>query len=55
MRQIILEGFWIYAERFATSARRIAKCRNETLLIYFATDDTLTLRPIGTHDIFQMI
>lgn len=33
------------AKKFAKQARKIARCRNETLLIYFATDDIHNLRP----------
>ena len=43
----LLEYFWKSAERFASEAKAVAECRNETLLIYFATDDTFNLRHIG--------
>jgi hypothetical protein len=41
----ILKAFWATAVSNAKQAKRIAKCRNETLLIYFATDDIHHLRP----------
>ena len=39
-----LRNFWDTATRLAQRAREIADCRNETLLIYFATDDAENLR-----------
>jgi hypothetical protein len=42
-----LAGFWETGEKFARKAAEIARCRNQTLLIYFATDDAQNLRPIA--------
>jgi hypothetical protein len=33
-----LEGLWTVGERLVRKAASIARCRNQTLLIYFATD-----------------
>jgi hypothetical protein len=44
-RDEILEAFWFQVDKFAKEAKDIAKCRNEKLLIYFATDDVVNLRP----------
>jgi hypothetical protein len=44
-RLSILKAFWKQAVTNAKQAKKIAKCRNETLLIYFATDDIQHLRP----------
>jgi hypothetical protein len=43
-----LDRFWETATRLAGEAAKIAACRNETLLIYFATDDAENLRPQAT-------
>jgi hypothetical protein len=40
-----LKAFWATAKKLAKQAKAIADCRNETLLIYFATDDHVNLRP----------
>jgi hypothetical protein len=40
-----LDEFWKAAKRLAGEAKQIAACRNETLLIYFASDDAENLRP----------
>lgn len=41
----MLSAYWHHAKKFAKQASKIARCRNETLLIYFATDDIHNLRP----------
>lgn len=46
-RENILEGFWAMAEKYAKKAQKLAECRKQTLLIYFATDDVVTLRPLA--------
>ena len=43
-RLTVLNGFWKAAVTHATQAADIASCRNQTLLIYFATDDASHLR-----------
>ena len=43
-----LKEFWATARRLAKQARALADCRNETLLIYFATDDVENLRARAT-------
>ena len=43
-----LKEFWDSAKRLAKQARALADCRNETLLIYFATDDVENLRARAT-------
>jgi hypothetical protein len=43
-----LKEFWKTAKLLASKAQQIAECRNETLLIYFATDDAENLRPQAT-------
>ena len=40
-----LQTFWHSARLCAEQARALARCRNESLLIYFATDDAENLRP----------
>jgi hypothetical protein len=44
-RKSVLTGFWDQAERAAKTAKKIASCRKQQLLIYFATDDVKNLRP----------
>jgi len=44
----LLKSFWKIAEGYAEEAQKLAKCRGEKLLIYFATDDVVRLRPIAT-------
>jgi hypothetical protein len=46
-----LEIFWAKAKLYAERAQKIALCRNETLLIYFATDDAKNLRPIASKEL----
>lgn len=41
----MLSAYWYHAKKFAKQAAKIARCRNETLIIYFATDDIHNLRP----------
>ena len=48
-----LGEFWKTAKRLANEAKHIAACRNETLLIYFATDDAENLRPQATEQLGQ--
>eukprot|EP00606_Chrysophyceae_sp_TOSAG23-5_P000654 GSChrysophyteH2.ASY1.ANO1.801.1 assembled CDS len=43
-----VQAYFNKAQEIARRAAEIAKCRNETLLIYFATDDAPNLRPIAT-------
>jgi hypothetical protein len=43
-----LKEFWKTAKRLAKQAKDLAACRNETLLIYFASDDAENLRPVAT-------
>jgi hypothetical protein len=43
-RRATLAKFWTRAEQAAKDAAALAACRNETLLIYFATDDPEGLR-----------
>jgi hypothetical protein len=43
-----LMGFWETARKLAKQAKSIAECRNESLLIYFATDDAANLRSEAT-------
>lgn len=40
-----LKGFWDHAVKAANAAKKIAACRQQQLLIYFATDDVKNLRP----------
>lgn len=47
----MLKDFWGAARRSAKKARKIARCRNQTLLIYFATDDVANLRPKATQEL----
>ena len=48
-RRKILRNFWLYAEQNAKHARSLASCRqNQNLLIYVATDDISTYRPMAT-------
>jgi hypothetical protein len=42
-----LAGFWRNAEAHAIRAKAIAACRNETLLIYLATDDAENQRSVA--------
>ena len=42
-----LRAFWSKAAAYAQQAQGIARCRSETLLIYFATDDAANLRPVA--------
>jgi hypothetical protein len=42
-----LESFWRNAEWHASMAKDIAACRNETLLIYLATDDAENQRSVA--------
>ena len=42
-----LEYFWNNAEKHAAKAKEIAACRNETLLIYLATDDAENQRGVA--------
>jgi hypothetical protein len=46
-RAKLLDSFWKRAEQAAAQARELADCRNETLLIYFATDDPANLREVA--------
>ena len=46
-RLSLQEGYWKIAVANAKKAARIAKCRKEKLLIYFATDDALNMRRIA--------
>ena len=48
-----LQEFWNTAKRLASEAKQIATCRNETLLIYFATDDAENLRPQAAEQLGQ--
>lgn len=52
-RNSILEGFWTMAEKYAKRAKKLAECRQQTLLIYFATDDVVKLRPEATKRLSQ--
>jgi hypothetical protein len=45
-----LDVFWAKARECAAQAREIAACRNETLLIYLATDD-VNLRPAALREL----
>ena len=40
-----LASFWVGGTRAIQQALAVARCRNETLLIVFSTDDALNLRP----------
>lgn len=42
-----LAGFWKFSQTAAAKAKKIAECRNQKLLIYFATDDPDNLRPVA--------
>lgn len=42
-----LQAFWGEAKEAAAKAREVAKCRNKALIIYLATDDPATLRPMA--------
>jgi hypothetical protein len=42
-----LDGFWETGKTKIRKAAQLAKCRNQTLLIYFATDDIRNLRPLA--------
>jgi len=47
-RQTLMIGYWKHAEKSIIKAKKIADCRGQSLLIYFATDDAQNLRPIVT-------
>jgi hypothetical protein len=44
----ILRAFWDHVTKSARQAKKIAKCRGQQLLIYFATDNIRDLRPEAT-------
>ena len=46
-----LREFWAMAKGAAQQARDIARCRNESLLIYFATDDVDNMRPLAEQEL----
>jgi hypothetical protein len=42
-----MDAFWNVAKKIAGHALSVSNCRKKKLLIYFATDDPLTLRPLA--------
>lgn len=44
----LLKSYLKVAKNFAQEAKELAECRGEKLLIYFATDDVMRLRPVIT-------